>query len=143
MGFTLAQFKSVPADSRTWRLWLCIFIVGLSGAARGLDEGIISNFVRFESVQKSFGITANGTDASNIISLMTICAIGGSMLAFALVDTVGRLRTLQISCLFWMVGSAIWISSNGRLGQLYAGRAIAGVGVSIRQTYARACCILA
>ncbi|CAO1638665.1 unnamed protein product [Sympodiomycopsis kandeliae] len=129
MGFQLAQFKAVPSDSKTWRLWLCVFFVGLSGAARGLDEGIISNEVRFKSFQESFGITSSGTAASNIISLMTICAIGGSLLAFALVDTVGRLRTLQISCLFWMVGTAIWISSDGRLGQLYAGRAIAGLGV--------------
>lgn len=124
----LSNWKYVPADSRTWRLWLCIFVVGLAGAARGLDEGVISNEVRFKSFQNQFGIEEDDATASNIISMMTICAIGGAIVAFVLVDKLGRQRCLQIAASLWMIGSAIWISSK-TTGQILAGRAIAGIGI--------------
>lgn len=53
----------------------------------------------------------------------------GSLLAFILADKIGRLRTVQVSCLVWILGTAIWITSNGSVGQTLGGRFIAGLGV--------------
>lgn len=55
--------------------------------------------------------------------------IPGSLLAFFVADYLGRLRSIQIACLLWILGSAIWITSDGSLGQTLAGRFIAGIGV--------------
>ncbi len=40
--FNLAVTRSIPKEALNWRLFLAIFSIGILGAARGLDEGIIS-----------------------------------------------------------------------------------------------------
>ena len=125
----LSHWKLVPPESRTWRLWLCVFIAGLAGAARGLDEGIISNSVRFKSFQTKFGITEDGQPASDILAMMGICAIGGALLGYGCIDVLGRVRCLQITALLWIIGSTVWITADS-LAAVYVGRAIDGIGVS-------------
>lgn len=49
--------------------------------------------------------------------------------AFILCDRIGRLWATRELCLVWILGVVIFLTNNGRLGQVYAGRFIAGLGI--------------
>jgi MFS family permease len=68
---------------------------------------------------------------SNITSMVQLGSIGGALLAFVLCDRIGRVRTLQALTLIWAVGFVIVITSVGNIGQILAGRLIAGIGVGM------------
>ena len=49
--------------------------------------------------------------------------------AFVLCDRIGRLWATRQLCLLWILGIVIFLTNGGRLGQVYAGRFIAGLGI--------------
>ena len=49
--------------------------------------------------------------------------------AFVLCDRIGRLWATRQLCLIWIIGIVIFLTNNGSLGQVYAGRFIAGLGI--------------
>lgn len=65
--------------------------------------------------------------------MVQIGCVLGALLAFFLVDHLGRLRTSQVCILFWLAGITIWITSYrggaSGLAQVYAGRFVAGTGI--------------
>lgn len=44
--------------------------------------------------------------------------------AFVLCDRIGRLWATRQLCLLWILGIVIFLTNDGRLGQVYAGRFI-------------------
>lgn len=44
-------------------------------------------------------------------------------------DRIGRLWATRQLCLVWILGVVIFLTNGGRLGQVYAGRFIAGLGI--------------
>ncbi|EGW33541.1 uncharacterized protein SPAPADRAFT_151807 [Spathaspora passalidarum NRRL Y-27907] len=116
-------------------LYLSIFVFGILGAARGYDEGNISGNITLPAFIARFGINDPTKSAdylanltSNITSMVQLGSIGGAFIAMKTVDFFGRVRSLQIICLLWIVGSIIQITSSN-LGQLYAGRIIEGIAI--------------
>lgn len=50
---------------------------------------------------------------------------GGFLIrAFVLCDRIGRLWATRQLCLLWILGIVIFLTNDGRLGQVYAGRFI-------------------
>lgn len=49
--------------------------------------------------------------------------------AFILCDRIGRIWATRQLCIVWILGIVIFLTNNGRLGQVYAGRFIAGLGI--------------
>lgn len=68
---------------------------------------------------------------SNISSMVQIGCIGGCILGFILNDRIGRLKTFRTLCVIWIVGVIIQITTYTGVGQLYAGRFIAGIGIGM------------
>lgn len=68
---------------------------------------------------------------SNITSMVQLGSIGGALLAFLLCDRIGRVRSLQALTLLWGIGFVIVITSFGNIGQILAGRFLAGLGVGM------------
>lgn len=68
---------------------------------------------------------------SNITSMVQLGSIGGALLAFLLCDRIGRVRSLQALSLLWGIGFVIVITSFGNIGQILAGRFLAGLGVGM------------
>jgi MFS family permease len=155
----LSQFGETPKEALNWRLLLAVLVFGMLGASRGLlhssrnvglrslnqcpsgvDEGVISGTVVQKSFISSFGLkdpslseSAQANLEANIVSMVQIACVGGSLAAFLLLDRIGRVRTLQCSCVLWIVGIVIVLTSSGNLGQLYAGRFICS-SISIPET---------
>lgn len=101
----------------------------LLGAARGFDEGLIGTTASQKSFSHLFHLkdpslskSEQANRLSNITSMVQIGCVLGAMVAFFMADRLGRL---------WAARQLIFISAgaNGSLGQVYAGRFIAGVGI--------------
>lgn len=65
----------------------------------------------------------------NVSAMVQIGSVGGAALAFVLADRIGRLWATRQLCILWILGIVIFLTNNGRLGQVYAGRLIAGLGI--------------
>lgn len=108
------------------------------GAARGIDEGLIGTSATLTPFIKLFKLDdpslTEGEQAAklgNITSMVQMGSIGGALFAFFITDKIGRLWATRQLCALWIIGITIFLSSaaTGSLGQLYAGRFIAGLGI--------------
>ncbi|KAF2172578.1 hypothetical protein M409DRAFT_17809 [Zasmidium cellare ATCC 36951] len=127
-----------PKEILNWKLWYGVFVFGLMGAARGLDEGLIGTSASQKSFINLFGLKDPSLSEnqqadllSNITSMVQLGSIGGALLAFFITDKIGRLWATRELCIVWVVGIAIFLgsASNGSIGMVYAGRFIAGLGI--------------
>lgn len=126
---------SSPKQIYNITLYLTVFVFGILGAARGLDEGNISGNVAQVSFQNQFGLSDKSKTAdqlanlkSNITSMVQLGAVGGALIAMYSVDKLGRISALRAVCVIWIVGVIIQITSHS-VGQLYAGRLIEGLAI--------------
>ncbi|KFX96399.1 hypothetical protein O988_05337 [Pseudogymnoascus sp. VKM F-3808] len=126
-----------PKEVLNWRLWLAVFSFGLMGAARGVDEGLISGTLSSAHFRRNLGIDSPDQISeeqyanikANISAMVQIGSVAGAGLAFLLCDRIGRLWATRQLCLIWIIGIVIFLTNDGRLGQVYAGRFIAGLGI--------------
>ncbi|PYH40569.1 general substrate transporter [Aspergillus saccharolyticus JOP 1030-1] len=119
----------------SFRLLCAAFCFGFSGAARGLDGGLIASTVAEQSFIDQFHLHANYLNASekanrlsDITSMVHIGSLPGALVAFISCERIGMLWTMRQACLLWITGSIIFITSH-TLGQVYAGRFIMGLGI--------------
>lgn len=124
-----------PSEIYNWTLYLSVFVFGVLGAARGLDEGGISGSVAQASFKNQFGLsdTTKTSDQlanlkSNITSMVQLGSVGGALIAMYTVDKFGRVNALRGVTIIWVVGVIIQITSY-KVGQLYAGRLIEGLAI--------------
>jgi len=135
--FTFKKNGNEPPEVLNWKLWFAVLSFGIMGAARGIDEGLISGTFATKHFQHSLGLNKlNTVDLAqvkaNVSAMVQIGSVGGALLAFVLADRIGRLWATRQLCLVWMLGIVIFMTSTvggGRLGQVYAGRFIAGLGI--------------
>lgn len=123
-----------PREVLNWRLWFAVFSFGIMGAARGVDEGLISGTLASSNFQELLHLdtlsTAEYADVkANISAMVQIGSVAGAGLAFMLCDRIGRLWATRQLCLIWILGIVVFMTNGGRLSQVYAGRFIAGLGI--------------
>lgn len=109
---------------------------GFLGASRGLDEGLVGGMVSLQSFKDEFHLedgsqNHQASTLSNITSMVQLGSIVGALLAFLICDKLGRVHTLRILSFLWLVGFIIVVASHGSLGQVLAGRFIAGLGIGM------------
>ncbi|KAJ5989666.1 Major facilitator superfamily domain general substrate transporter [Penicillium waksmanii] len=68
---------------------------------------------------------------SNITRMVQLGSIVGPFLTFLICDKLGRVQTLRILSVLWLVGFIIVVASHGNLGQVLGGRFIAGLGIGM------------
>jgi MFS family permease len=128
------QLGDEPREVLNWKLWFAVFSFGIMGAARGIDEGLISGTFNTDHFQRLLGFdqldeTAYANVKGNVSAMVQIGSVGGAALAFVLADRIGRLWATRQLCVLWVLGIVIFLTNGGRLGQVYAGRFIAGLGI--------------
>lgn len=111
-------------------------VSGILGAGRGIDEGLVGGMITLKSFKDEFPLEVGSASEianreSNITSMVQLGSIGGALLAFILCDRIGRVRSLQALTFLWAIGFVIVITSFGNIGQILAGRLIAGLGVGM------------
>ncbi|GAB1316170.1 hypothetical protein MFIFM68171_06380 [Madurella fahalii] len=123
-----------PKGVFNWRLWFAVVSFSLLGAARGVDEGLITGAFKSKHFQNginysSYTTVEQANIKANVSAMVQIGCVGGSLIAFLVCDRIGRIWATRQLCILWMVGIAIFMASKGNLGAIYAGRFIAGLGV--------------
>ncbi|KAM3470623.1 hypothetical protein MY5147_006285 [Beauveria neobassiana] len=125
-----------PAGVFNWRLWFAVVSFGLLGAARGIDEGLISGAFNSDDFQqaihiKDYTTVQKANIKANVSSMVQLGSVAGAMIAFIVCDRIGRIQATRFLCMLWILGIIIFMIGgvNGNLGAIYAGRFIAGLGV--------------
>ncbi|KAI2627425.1 general substrate transporter [Hypomontagnella submonticulosa] len=106
------------------------FLVGvfasMGSVLFGYDLGVIAGVVGSTSYAELF--KANAAQNGAVVSLFTGGAFFGAMFAGPAGDALGRRLTIMLGALIFLLGGAIQTAAQ-TLNYLYAGRAIAGLGV--------------
>ncbi|KAL7629821.1 hypothetical protein AAE478_001344 [Parahypoxylon ruwenzoriense] len=123
-----------PKNVFNARLWFAVISFGLLGAARGVDEGLISGAFNSKDFQRtinysSYSLVEQTNIKANVSAMVQIGSVGGALFAFIICDRIGRIWATRQLCLLWILGIALFMGNGGNLGIVYAGRFIAGLGV--------------
>lgn len=127
----LRHLHEVPAQSLNWRLLLAVLTIGLLGASRGMDEGVIAGSIGTPAFEHTFHVKKGSSKESNIVALVQLLSILGALVGYAVSDRFGRLIASRLSCTLILIGSALWMGSANKIAMLYVGRMITGIGVGI------------
>ncbi|CAH0047016.1 unnamed protein product [Clonostachys solani] len=135
-AINIFNFKTsgLPKETLNWRLWFAVFAFGILGAARGVDEGLITGVFNSPSFKKQLGLdNLSKTDLAsvkgNVSSMVQLGSMPGALFAFIICDRFGRVWATRQLCVLWLVGIAIFMANQGSMAAVYAGRFIAGVGI--------------
>ncbi|KGO48379.1 Major facilitator superfamily domain, general substrate transporter [Penicillium expansum] len=125
---------SLPKETLNAKLWFAVFAFGLMGAARGVDEGLITGVFNSHAFKLSVGIDDLEKDElasikGTISSMVQLGSVAGALFAFVVCDRIGRVWATRQLCCLWILGIAIFIGNNGNMGAVYAGRFVAGLGI--------------
>ncbi|KND90831.1 High-affinity glucose transporter [Tolypocladium ophioglossoides CBS 100239] len=101
----------------------------LGGVLFGFDISSMSGVLGTQAYKQYFGHPVSYTQGA-ITASMPAGSFFGSLLSSVLADRLSRKVALQISCVFWIVGSVIQCAAQN-IPMLCAGRAVAGVCVGI------------
>ncbi|KAM6537971.1 hypothetical protein FALCPG4_003865 [Fusarium falciforme] len=125
-----------PAGVFNWRLWFSVISFALLGAARGIDEGLISGAFNSPDFKEtinydSYSTVEQANIKANVSAMVQIGSVGGALIAFVICDRIGRIWATRFLCTIWALGIVIFMVGgvNGNLGAIYAGRFICGLGV--------------
>jgi hypothetical protein len=82
-----------PKGVLNWRLWFAVFSFGIMGAARGIDEGLISGTFNSPQFQNLLGLDPDDEIAyanikGNVSAMVQIGSVAGAGLAFVSVAPV-------------------------------------------------------
>ncbi|UNI24642.1 hypothetical protein JDV02_010375 [Purpureocillium takamizusanense] len=124
----------LPPQVFNWRLWFAVVNFGLLGAARGLDEGLITGVFNSKGFQEllhlgNYSKAEQANIKGNVSAMTLIGCVPGSIIAYFACDRIGRLWTVREVCLVWLIGITIFMANQGHLGAVYAGRFIVGLGM--------------
>jgi len=98
----------------------------------------MGSVLALKSFKKDFGLPTGSTGfandynaqvSSNVVSLLTAGCFFGAIAAAFLNDRYGRRFSLMGFAVIFLVGAAIQTAAKHSIGQIYAGRVIAGLGV--------------
>jgi hypothetical protein len=72
-----------PPEVLNWRLWLAVFSFGIMGAARGIDEGLISGTLDSANFRKLLNLPSTtsleyANVKANISSMVQIGSVAGA-----------------------------------------------------------------
>ncbi|OJJ52556.1 hypothetical protein ASPSYDRAFT_164459 [Aspergillus sydowii CBS 593.65] len=137
-GSAINVFKfntgGLPKETLNFKLWFAVFAFGLLGAARGVDEGLITGVFNSHAFKQSLGIdgldeAALASVKGTVSSMVQLGSVAGALLAFLVCDRIGRVWATRQLCCLWILGIAIFMGNNGNMDAVYAGRFVAGIGI--------------
>lgn len=135
MGFnTHASGTNDPPEVRNWRIHLIALVASMSALAMGYDTAVIGGTMALDSFRRDFALdnietSKRDTIQGNIVSTFQAGCFFGALLTFPLAEKWGRKKTVILASCVFLIGGALMTAANGNLNLIYAGRAIAGLGI--------------
>ncbi|EMR68154.1 hypothetical protein MGN70_005865 [Eutypa lata] len=122
-----------PEAIYNWRVFLVAASACFGAMSFGWDSSVIGGVINMPPFQADYGLlgdkTATANLEGNIVSVLQAGCFFGAIAAFPLTDMFGRKWCLVVAAFLTLVGVAMQAAASGNLGPVYAGRAIAGLGV--------------
>jgi len=107
-------------------------IATIGGMLFGFDISSVSAFIGQPEYMKYFN-SPDSLEQGGITASMAGGSFLGSLVAGWISDKLGRRPVIQMAACVWMIGAAIQCSSQN-VGQLIAGRLIAGIAIGFAST---------
>lgn len=106
----------------------------MSALAMGYDTAVIGGTMALDSFRRDFAmddIPTNTRDTiqGNIVSTFQAGCFFGALLTFPLAEKWGRKKTIMLASAVFLLGGTLMTAARGNLDYIYAGRAIAGLGI--------------
>ncbi|KAF7887138.1 uncharacterized protein EAF02_003785 [Botrytis sinoallii] len=123
---------------KNYRVYLLTAVAYMGSLLFGYDTGVMGSVLALASFREDFGLppdskgfggSKNAQVSSNVVSLLTAGCFFGSIAAAFCNDRFGRKLSLMGFSLVFLIGAAVQTSASHSIGQIYAGRVIAGLGV--------------
>lgn len=98
----------------------------------------MGSVLALSSFKKDFGLplgssgfasSKNADISANVVSLLTAGCFFGAIGAAFSNEAIGRRYTLMVFSIIFLIGAAIQTGATHAIGQIYAGRVIAGLGI--------------
>lgn len=142
----------VPARAETPITLKCVMICSFAafgGILFGYDSGYINGILAMNKFHHDFGVPSSDANAfggylvpswqeSLITSILSLGTFLGAVFAGWAADRWGRKKSNILGCAIYIVGVVLQIVTDGEVGLLTAGRAVAGLGVG----FVSACVIM-
>ncbi|KAI7671661.1 general substrate transporter [Hortaea werneckii] len=134
-GFAKAkEDRPTPAEVYNWKVYTSAILISLGVMAYGYDSAFIGTTITQDSFERDFGLdqmTTSDQDAvsSNLTSIYSAGGFFGALFMFFSLELLGRKMTVIISDTIFIVGAVLCTAASGKLGVLYAGRLLTGLGV--------------
>ncbi|KAG8728943.1 hypothetical protein FRC11_009879 [Ceratobasidium sp. 423] len=134
MAFKRVEDRPSPKGIYNRRLYLLVLIAGWGGALFGYDAAVVGGLVDLPVFRTQFGLD-NMTPkqiefiGSNIESTYQAGCFFGSLVAFIIVERLGRRFALQWASGWFCAGAALMLGARSSIGLLYAGCVLSGFGV--------------
>lgn len=129
---------STPSFSNYILVSILCCLAAMGGFVFGYDTGTISGYTNMPEFQRHFGVrTSSGSydfpkwRSSLIVSAVPLGAGIGGVFLSRIGDIFGRKGGILGSCIIYMVGVLIQITSVNAWYQFYIGRVIGGLGIGI------------
>lgn len=123
---------------KNYRVYLLTSVAYMGSLLFGFDTGVMGSVLALTSFKKDFGLpegssgfasAKNAHISSNVVSLLTAGCFFGAIAAAFLNDRFGRRYSLMGFSVIFLIGAAVQTSAHHQIGQIYAGRVIAGLGI--------------
>ncbi|KAH6689646.1 quinate permease [Plectosphaerella plurivora] len=123
-----------PPEVRNWRIHLIALVASMSALAMGYDTAVIGGTMALDSFRRDFGLdqvaqTQRDTIQGNIVSTFQAGCFFGALCTFPIAEKWGRKKTVMLASLVFLLGGTLMTAARGDLNYIYAGRAIAGLGI--------------
>jgi len=123
-----------PPEVRNWYIHLVALTVSMSALAMGYDTAVIGGTMALDSFRADFGLDVVSTNKrdtiqGNIVSTFQAGCFFGALLIFPLAEKFGRRKTILLAASVFLLGGSLMTGARGNLAFIYAGRAIAGLGI--------------
>lgn len=131
---THATGTSDPPEVRNWYIHLVALTVSMSALAMGYDTAVIGGTMALDSFRRDFGldevdVSTRDTIQGNIVSTFQAGCFFGALLIFPVAEKWGRRKTIILASTIFLLGGTLMTAARGDLNLIYAGRAIAGLGI--------------
>lgn len=114
---------------KTYNTYFVAFIATVGGMLFGFDISSMSEIIGSQQYNDYFHKPA-GIRQGAIGSALAAGSVVGSVIAGPISNKIGRRDSIMVACMFWLVGTAVQVSTNG-FGSLIAGRILNGITVGI------------
>ncbi|CRG88781.1 putative quinate permease [Talaromyces islandicus] len=116
-----------------YNLFVIAFVAITGSFTFGFSNSCIGSVIGFSSFLNYFSLSTSSTLLGTLSSLFAAGTAIGALIQAWLSDKLGRVKTLQLACVFCIVGGAIQAGSV-HISMLLVGRFISGFGVGFMAT---------